>query len=58
MMDDSNMARNSQCAKQVTIHQVVTMLATSKNVLFPPHNQQLTTGTDNPTLRQVISAGG
>ena len=32
------------CAKN-TIHQVTTMLATSKNVLFPGHNYLLTTGT-------------
>ena len=35
------------CAKKATIHQVTTMLATSKNVLFPGHNQLLTTGTDS-----------
>ena len=35
-----------------TIHQVTTMLATSKNVLFPGHryNHLLTTGADNSTL--------
>ena len=32
-------------APQNTIHQVTTMLATSKNVLFPGHNHLLTTGT-------------
>ena len=26
------------------------MLATSKNILFPGHNHQLTTGTADPTL--------
>ena len=36
--------------KKATIHQVTTMIATSKNVLFPGHNLLLTTGTDNPTL--------
>ena len=36
--------------KKNTIHQVTTMLATSKNVLFPGHNHLLTTGTDNPSL--------
>ena len=35
---------------KATIHQVTTMLATSKNVLFPSHNHLLTTGTDDPTL--------
>ena len=37
-------------AQKATIHQVTTMLATSKNVLFPGHNHLLTTGTDDPTL--------
>ena len=36
--------------KKNTIHQVATMLATSKNVLFPGHNHLLTTITDDPTL--------
>ena len=36
--------------KKATIHQVTTMLATSKNVLFPGHNHLPTTGTDDPTL--------
>ena len=37
-------------AQENTIHQVTTMLATSKNVLFPGHNDLLTTGTDDPSL--------
>ena len=36
--------------KKATIHQVTTMLATSKNVLFSGHNHLLTTGIDDPTL--------
>ena len=36
--------------KKKTIHQVSTMLATSKNVLFPGHYHLLTTDIDNPTL--------
>ena len=36
--------------KKTTIHQVITMLSTSKNVLFPGHNHLLTTSTDEPTL--------
>ena len=36
--------------KKATVHQVTTMLATSKNVLFPGHNHLLTTGTDDPSL--------
>ena len=37
-----------RCTKKTTIHQVTTMLATSKNVLFPNHNHLLT--TDDLTL--------
>ena len=37
-------------SKKVTIHQVTTILATSKNVLFPGHNHLLTTSTDDLTL--------
>ena len=33
-----------------TVHQVTTMLATSKNVLFPGHNHLLIIGTDDLTL--------
>ena len=36
-------------SKKATIHQVTTMLATSKKVLFPGHNYLLTTGTDDTT---------
>ena len=36
--------------KNVTIHQVTTILATSKTVLFPGHNHLLTTGTYDPSL--------
>ena len=36
--------------KKATIHRVTTMLATSKNVLFPGHNLLLTTGADDQTL--------
>ena len=36
--------------KKATIHQVTTMLATSKNVLFLGPNHMLITGADNPTL--------
>ena len=38
------------CTKKAAIHQVTTMLVTSKNVLFPGHNHLLTTGTDDPSL--------
>ena len=37
-------------SKKATIHQVTTMLATSKHVLFPGHNHLLTIGADNPSL--------
>ena len=37
------------CAKN-TIHQVATMVTTSKNVLFPSHNHMLATGIDGTTL--------
>ena len=36
--------------KKATIHQITTMLATSKNVLFLGHNHLLTTSTDGSTL--------
>ena len=36
--------------KKATIHQVTTVLTTSKNVLFPGPNHLLTTGTDDLTL--------
>ena len=39
------------CAKKnPTLHQVTTMLVTSRNVLFPGHNHLPTTGTDDPSL--------
>ena len=38
------------CTKKATIHQVTTMLATSKNVVFPGHNHLLTIGIDDPSL--------
>ena len=37
-------------AQKATIQEVTTMLATSKNILFPGHNHLLTAGTDNPSL--------
>ena len=40
----------TQRKKKATIHQVTTMLSTSKNVLFPGHNHLLTTGNDDLTL--------
>ena len=53
------------CAKKASIHQVTTMLATSKNVLFPGYSHLLTTGTDDPSLcfnlastRAIIKVSG
>ena len=49
------------CAKNATIHQVTTMLATPTNVLFPGHNHLLITGTDDPSLasaRAIIKVSG
>ena len=37
-------------AQKATIHQVTAMVSTSKNVLFPGDNHQLTTGADDLTL--------
>ena len=47
--------------KKATIHQVTTMLATSKNVLFPGHNHLLTTGIEDPSFagaRAIIKVSG
>ena len=41
---------NITSRKNTTIHQVTTVLATSKNVLLPGHNHMLTTGTDDMIL--------
>ena len=57
---------NLQCPsvslfKNASIHGVTTMLATSRNVLFPGHNQLLTTGTDDPSLagaQAIIKVSG
>ena len=35
--------RDNTLGKKATIHQVIAMLSTSKNVLFPGHNHLLTT---------------
>ena len=47
---DVSDTRTIHWAKKNTIHQVTTMLAISKNVLFPRHNHLLTTGADDPSL--------
>ena len=54
-------ARGYALGRKATIHQVPTMLATSKNVLFLGHNHLLTTDTDDPSLsgaRAIIKAKG
>ena len=40
----------SYTEQKATIHQVTTMLASSKNVLYPDHKHLLTTGADDPSL--------
>ena len=45
----STRLRAPYIAQTATIHQVTTMLATSKNVLFLGHNHLLTTGIDDPS---------
>ena len=40
--------------QKATIHQVTTMLATSKNVLFSGHNHLLTTSADDPSLHACM----
>ena len=42
--------------KNTTNHQVTTMLATSKNVLYPSHNHLLTTGAEDLTLYRLSSS--
>ena len=42
-------------SKKATIHQVTTMIATSKNVLFSGHNHLLTTGTADPSLAGTLA---
>ena len=46
----TNVAFIPSLHQKATIHQLTTMLATYKNVLFSGHNHLLTTGTDDPTL--------
>ena len=47
--------------KKATIHQLTTMLSTSKNVLVPGHNHLLTTSADEPSfadIRTIIKVSG
>ena len=43
-------------SKRATIHQVTTMLATNKIILFPGHNHLLNTGTDDTALDVYVQA--
>ena len=45
-----NTKQGSTLRKKATIHQLTTMLFTSKNLLFPGYNHMLTTGADDPSL--------
>ena len=42
--------RSTYTAQKATTYWVTTVLATSKNVLFPAHNHLLTTSTDDPSF--------
>ena len=47
--------------KKATVHQVTTMIATSKNVLFSGHNHLLTASADDLSLtgaRAIIKVSG
>ena len=48
--------RSFHWTKKATIHQLTTMLSTSKNVLFSRYNHLLTTGDDDPTLLIIARA--
>ena len=63
MVKNKELSKELACklCKKATIQQVTTMLATSKNVLFPGHNHLLTTGTDDPSLagaQAIIKVSG
>ena len=51
---------NLPLRKTATIHQLTTILSTSKNVLSPGHNHQLTTSADDPvfTYDLIITLAG
>ena len=49
--DLARLFTDSRQRKKATIHQVTTMLATSKNVLFLGHNNLLTTDADDPSVK-------
>ena len=55
--DNNTDAEVLNTVQKATIHQVTTMLATSKNVLFPHHSHLLTTDTDDPS-RAIINVSG
>ena len=45
-----NVRQHITLGKKTIIHQVTTILVTSKNVLFPGHNHLQTAGADDMTL--------
>ena len=49
---------SASLGKKATIHQVSTMLSTSRNVLFPGHNHLLTTGASLAGTRVIIKVSG
>ena len=54
LFEDARLMRDirqiTKLGKKATIHQVTTMLATCKNVIFQSHNHLVTIGTDDLTL--------
>ena len=59
----ADVARSNLCeimdsftVQKATMHQVITMLATSEKVLIPGRNHLLTTGTDDPTHLIITQA--
>ena len=57
----STNSKQQLLGNKATIHQVTTMLATSKNVLFPDHTYLLTTSAEDPSLagaRVIINVSG
>ena len=47
---------NITLGKKATIHQLNSMLSTSRNVLFTGHNHLLTTGTDDLTFLLLLES--
>ena len=47
---EMNGSADHATVRKASIHQLSTMLFTSKNVLFPGYNHLLPTGADDPSL--------